>query len=145
MNTNFAIIAFLIAVSGLIWAGTSQNDPTWTGSQHACVGECYDQWKSGNGGGIAEQEQAKQAALAAASPEALGENYFAACIACHGGNGGGGIGPQLAGRDADYIVGRLTAYKANETVGAQSALMWGQAAMLSEEDMQQLAEYITTF
>jgi len=30
-------------------------------------------------------------------------------------------------------------------VGAQSALMWGQAAMLSEEDMQQLAEYITTF
>jgi len=58
---------------------------------------------------------------------------------------GEAIGPQLAGRDADYIIGRLTAYKANETVGAQSALMWGQAAMLSDDDMQQLAEYITTF
>ena len=74
-----------------------------------------------------------------------GEAKYAGCAACHGPNGGGGIGPQLAGRDADYIVGRLTAYKANETVGAQSALMWGQAAMLSEQDMQDLAEYITTF
>ena len=74
-----------------------------------------------------------------------GEAKYAGCAACHGPNGGGGIGPQLAGRDADYIIGRLTAYKANETVGAQSALMWGQAAMLSEEDMQDLAEYITTF
>ena len=74
-----------------------------------------------------------------------GEAKYAGCAACHGPNGGGGIGPQLAGRDADYIIGRLTAYKANETVGAQSALMWGQAAMLSEQDMQDLAEYITTF
>ena len=74
-----------------------------------------------------------------------GEAKYAGCAACHGPNGGGGIGPQLAGRDADYIIGRLTAYKANETVGAQSALMWGQAAMLSEEDMEDLAEYITTF
>ena len=74
-----------------------------------------------------------------------GEAKYAGCAACHGPNGGGGIGPQLAGRDADYIIGRLTAYKANETVGAQSALMWGQAAMLSDDDMQHLAEYITTF
>ena len=74
-----------------------------------------------------------------------GEAKYVGCAACHGPNGGGGIGPQLAGRDADYIIGRLTAYKANETVGAQSALMWGQAAMLSEEDMQDLAKYITTF
>ena len=50
----------------------------------------------------------------------------------------GGIGPALAGREADYIVGRLTAYRANEMVGAQSALMWGQAAALSDEDIQHL-------
>lgn len=74
-----------------------------------------------------------------------GEAKYAGCAACHGPNGGGGIGPQLAGKDAEYIVGRLTSYKANETVGAQSALMWGQAAALSPEDMQDLAEYITTF
>jgi cytochrome c553 len=30
-------------------------------------------------------------------------------------------------------------------VGAQSALMWGQAAALSDEDIQHLAEYVTSF
>ena len=89
-------------------------------------------------GGAATAGAAEVAALP-------GEAKYAGCVACHGPNGGGGIGPQLAGRDTDYIIGRLTAYKANETIGAQSALMWGQAAMLSEEDMQHLAEYITTF
>ena len=74
-----------------------------------------------------------------------GEAKYAGCAACHGANGGGGIGPALAGREADYIAGRLTAYRANEMVGAQSALMWGQAAMLSNDDIQDLAEYVTSF
>ena len=74
-----------------------------------------------------------------------GEAKYAGCAACHGPNGGGGIGPALAGREADYIVGRLTAYRANEMVGAQSALMWGQAAALSDDDIQDLAEYVTSF
>lgn len=95
---------------------------------------------------VAGEDCGGAAAAGAMEVAALpGEAKYAGCAACHGPNGGGGIGPQLAGRDAEYIIGRLTAYKANETVGAQSALMWGQAAMLSEEDMQQLAEYITTF
>ncbi len=95
---------------------------------------------------VAGEDCGGAAAAGAMEVAALpGEAKYAGCAACHGPNGGGGIGPQLAGRDADYIVGRLTAYKANETIGAQSALMWGQAAMLSEEDMQDLAEYIATF
>ena len=74
-----------------------------------------------------------------------GEAKYVGCSACHGPNGGGGIGPALAGREAEYIVGRLTAYRANEMVGAQSALMWGQAAALSDDDIQDLAEYVTSF
>ena len=86
------------------------------------------------------------AAIADSAVAALpGEAKYAGCAACHGPNGGGGIGPQLAGRDADYIVGRLTAYRANEAVGAQSALMWGQAAALSDDDIQDLAAYVTGF
>jgi cytochrome c553 len=42
-------------------------------------------------------------------------------------------------------VGRLTAYRANETVGAQSALMWGQAAALSDDDIKDLADYVVSF
>ena len=73
--------------------------------------------------------------------ELAGKAKYGACAACHGNKGQGGIGPMLAGQSAEYIVGRLTAYRAGETVGAQSSLMWGQAAGLSDTDIQNLAEY----
>ena len=73
-----------------------------------------------------------------------GEAKYAACGACHGAQGGGGVGPQLAGQTVEYIVGRLNQYKAGEKVGSQSNLMWGQAAMLSDTDMSDIAEYIQT-
>lgn len=78
-----------------------------------------------------------------ATVEALpGAAKYATCSACHGAEGQGGVGPMLAGQSVDYIVGRLTSYKAGETVGAQSSLMWGQAAGLSDTDIQDLAEYV---
>ena len=40
------------------------------------------------------------------------------------------------------IVKMLTQYKNGETRGGQSALMWGQAANLSTEDMENLQSYI---
>jgi len=73
-----------------------------------------------------------------------GESKYAACGACHGAQGGGGVGPALAGKTVEYIVGRLNQYKAGEKVGSQSNLMWGQAAMLSDTDMSDIAEYIQT-
>ena len=59
-------------------------------------------------------------------------------------DGGGGIGPKLAGQTAEYISGRLTTYKNNGTVGSQSALMWGQAGMLSDKDIQTIGDFIAT-
>ena len=73
-----------------------------------------------------------------------GEAKYAACGACHGSNGGGGVGPKLSGKTIEYIVGRLNQYKNGEKVGSQSNMMWGQAAMLSETDINDLAEYINT-
>ena len=73
-----------------------------------------------------------------------GEAKYAACGACHGSNGGGGVGPALAGQTVQYIVGRLNQYKAGEKVGNQSNMMWGQAAGLSDTDINDLAEYIAT-
>ncbi len=84
-------------------------------------------------------------AMQVASAEVLpGETKYAACGACHGAQGGGGMGPKLSGRSVEYILGRLTQYKNGETVGSQSNLMWGQAGMLSESDITDLAEYIAT-
>ena len=87
---------------------------------------------------------APAAAQVALAPADKGKRLYPACAACHGGNGEGGIGPALAGQTSDVIASKLAAYKAGETLGAQSALMWGQAAGLSEEDIANLAAYIST-
>ncbi len=144
MNTNVAIAIFLIVTTALVWAGTSKNDPSWTGNRNVCVGECYQAWKEANGGSIADVEQRKQEALAAASPEALGEKYFGQCVACHGGNGEGGIGPQLQGQSAADIAAKLTAYRAGEQRNAQSAMMWPVAKPMKDEDINNLAAYIAS-
>ena len=86
-------------------------------------------------------EGATQVAQAPAMP---GEAKYMACGACHGAQGGGGVGPALAGQTAEYIVGRLNQYKAGEKVGSQSNMMWAQAGMLSETDITDLADYIVT-
>ncbi|EED35581.1 conserved hypothetical protein [Luminiphilus syltensis NOR5-1B] len=144
MNTNLFAAVFTVVIGSVIWVGMNQNDPSWSGNMNTCTGECYEQWKEAHGGGIAALETAKQAALAAASPEALGENYYTGCVACHGANGAGGIGPQLEGQPGDDIVAKLTAYRAGETRGGQSAMMWPVAKPMTDDDIQNLAAYITT-
>ena len=54
------------------------------------------------------------------------------------------MGPRLAGQSAATIVDKLTRYKAGETLGSQSALMWSQAALLSEADVDNLAAFVET-
>ena len=87
---------------------------------------------------------APAAAQVALAPADKGKRLYPVCAACHGGKGEGGIGPALAGQTSAAIASKLAAYKAGETIGAQSALMWGQAAGLSEEDIANLAAYIST-
>lgn len=78
-----------------------------------------------------------------AEPNA-GKAKYQVCSACHGVQGQGGIGPQLAGQTTETIVDKLQRYKAGETIGTQSALMWGQSAILTEEDIANIAKYIST-
>jgi cytochrome c553 len=110
---------------------------------HGCSGECYAGWKETTGGVVA-LEQARAQAKATASPAELGKAAFIGCIACHGAAGGGGIGPKLAGQSATDIASKLLRYKAGETLGNQSALMWSQARQLSENDIDNLAAYVET-
>jgi len=110
---------------------------------NGCSGECYDQWKEETGGVVAVSA-AKAAAKAAASPAELGKMAFVGCVACHGAAGEGGVGPQLAGQTMETIADKLTRYKNGETVGVQSALMWSQAAQLSNDDIDNIAAYVVT-
>ena len=73
-----------------------------------------------------------------------GKAKYAACVACHGAQGQGGVGPKLQGQKPEAIVQKLTAYKNKEQRGAQSALMWGQASQLSSADIANIAAYTAT-
>ena len=110
------------------------------GGGHSCTGECYEEYVRTNGTTV-EILKAKQE-LAAGDPFSDIRSLWAGCAACHGADGGGGIGPMLAGQSSTDIISKLTTYKNNGTIGAQSALMWGQAAMLSEKDINMIGEYI---
>ena len=113
---------------------------TGTGSISSCTGQCYVEYVALNGT-PAEIEQRKRA-LAEGDPFSSIRSLWAGCAACHGANGGGGVGPMLAGQSSDDIISKLTIYKNNGQIGAQSALMWGQAAMLSEQDIKTIGEFV---
>ena len=129
-------------VIGIFFVGKVYPTLEYTGysSNQSCTGECYEEYVALNGTSV-DILRAKQA-LAAGDPFSDIRSLWSGCAACHGADGGGGVGPKLAGQTADYISGRLVAYKNNEQVGPMSALMWGQAAMLSDKDISMIGEYI---
>lgn len=129
----FAFIIFDVAYSEL----EVKSRP----SIHSCSGECYQNYVADNGT-IADQQRAAAIAAASASPVELGSQLYVSCTACHGAGGEGGIGPQLVGRDAAFIIESLTAYKNRETRGAQSAMMWPSAAALSARDIENLGAFV---
>lgn len=69
-----------------------------------------------------------------------GEQAAAACIACHGPVGNSMVDewPNIAGQHADYIYEQLMFYKSGER---ENAIMLGQAAMLDEQTMADLAVF----
>ena len=77
---------------------------------------------------------------------AAGEaRYAESCVTCHGRAGKGMASfPAIVGRDADYIEGRLRQYRAREQVGPNSALMMSWAETLSDDEISDLAAYIST-
>ena len=105
-----------------------------------CIDECYKQYVK-DFGTPAEQERRKQL-LAQADEFSSIRSLWAGCAACHGGNGGGGVGPQLAGQTADTIIMKLTTYKNNGQVGPTSQMMWGQAANLSEAEIETIGKFV---
>ena len=84
-------------------------------------------------------------ASAAGDVEA-GKAKAAVCAACHGQNGMAQIPtyPNLAGQNEQYLVSALKAYKNNQRSGGQAAIMQGQAAALSDEDIANLAAYFAS-
>jgi len=140
----------LILALGVALVGCGQNDPGLaktmgiTDSQRSAIEAricSYD----GNDCFLPVMVNIEGGNVQVAQVEELpGKALYAGCIACHGAQGSGGIGPTLAGKSHEYIMGRLMAYKAGEKIGPQSNMMWSQASMLSEKEIHQVTEYIET-
>jgi cytochrome c553 len=78
-------------------------------------------------------------AMAAGDAEA-GEAKAAPCAACHGQAGNAAIPtyPKLAGQGEEYLVKQLQDFKSG---AHNNAIMAGQVANMSEQDMQDIAAY----
>ena len=71
--------------------------------------------------------------------------YSETCVNCHGPSGRGMASfPPLAGKNANYITGRLMQYRSGETVGPNSGLMIPMAKDLSDDEIANLAAYLST-
>ncbi len=90
-------------------------------------------------------EEAKQGAARAAKPDLVkGEAmYTAACAACHGADGNSGTPsiPKLAQQHPEYLVKQLQEFKADKRA---NAVMKGFASALSDEDMKNIAYWVST-
>lgn len=84
--------------------------------------------------------------VAAGDIEAGKAKGTSVCAACHGANGLSPIPsyPNLAGQNEAYLVSALKAYKAKERNGGQAAIMQGQAAALSDQDIANVAAYFAS-
>ena len=134
------ILTICLAMKGTIAMAYNNLEYKNVPRVHGCTGECYAEYVALNGT-PAEIEQKKQA-LAQADEFSSIRSLWAGCAACHGNEGQGGVGPMLAGQSAKDIINKLTIYKNRGQVGAQSALMWGQAAMLTEQEIETIGKFV---
>ena len=109
-------------------------------STHQCIGECFEEYVRINGTTV-EIEQRKRE-LANADDFSSIRSLWAGCAACHGSDGGGGVGPMLAGQSSVDILGKLNTYKDRGQVGPMSQMMWGQAANLSEQEIKLISDFV---
>lgn len=75
----------------------------------------------------------------------IAETRVAACIGCHGPDGGGNgpAGwPALAGQHPQYIVAQLQAFKQGARANDSGRMMRNVSARMSEMEMQAVAAYI---
>ena len=133
------IMIGIIGTSGILYGAYQTADIKGYADNHSCFGECYEAYVN-KYGTFTEQLEAKRVAMQGESLADKGAKVYVNCAMCHGQAGEGGVGPKLAGSTS--IVAMLQQYKNGETRGPQSALMWGQAANLSDEDMKNLQAYI---
>ena len=69
---------------------------------------------------------------------------LAACVACHGPNGGGipAQYPRLAGQFAEYTEAQMKAFRTGERANDANKVMRSIAAKMSDDEIHMVADYI---
>lgn len=79
----------------------------------------------------------------AADIDAGQQKYATACAGCHGAKAEGqAMFPGLTEKSADETIAVMQQYKNGETLGASSAMMWGPAKNLSDDEIANIAAYL---
>ena len=90
-------------------------------------------------------EQTKDASFESVDLSAGETLYKKSCKNCHGPTAKGMASfPKLTGNSAEYLIDRLTRYRDGEKFGPNTPLMMPQAANLSNADIANIANYIST-
>ena len=95
-------------------------------------------------GEAAPAHDAAAAPAKAAKPDLVkGEASFAMCAACHGadGNSGTPANPKLSQQHPEYLLKQLQEFKSGKR---KNAIMQGMAAALSDDDMKNIAYWVTS-
>ena len=88
-------------------------------------------------------------ALAGTAAAADGEALYNSktCFTCHGKDGNTPIlpgYPKIAGQDKDYTLQQMIDIKSGARSNGQSAAMKGVMGLVSEEEMQAIADYVAS-
>ncbi len=87
-------------------------------------------------------------ALSVSAFTASADELYKPCAACHGPTGemkAMNVSPPLKGQSKEDIAKKLKGYKDGSFGGAMKAVMAPQAAKLSDEDIDKLADMISKF
>ena len=81
----------------------------------------------------------------AGDPDAGKARYSQNCGNCHG-PGGMGLAsyPKISGKEISYLVDRLQTYRSGKKIGPNSSLMIMMAMPLSDEEIANLAAYLSS-
>ncbi len=69
------------------------------------------------------------------------------CIGCHGAGGNAPVAPtypKIGMQNSEYTINQLKDFKNMKRTNGMAALMMGMVMALTEEDMQKLADYLST-
>jgi len=98
--------------------------------------------------GVAAAATSVAAAVTETTQSAAGADVYKKCAGCHGVDGKTkalGKSAEIAGQSKEDLVTKITEYKAGtRNTAGMGALMKGQVASLSEDDIQAVAQYIST-